>query len=1039
MTDIASLSNSGSISLYEPIKEATPDDPWAIGLIGGMPQKLTEHGGVTHRASQCVRDGNWSALLVNGETGEPAVVHVFYANPKHNIEQQKFETAVTMIPIGENFQTTEQPLFALQHVPSVNGTPVAYLYISQAGLLSGHKVTANGGNGINAPRSTVSTPPMQLSLPLTIYEQVTVLEARHQSIYVGTAQGRIFRIQSRTATNTLQLQDVSAGEEEKEKSSRGILGLFTPSKKSRKPRWNFPHIHLISPVASTGSFWTVSDESELHLWQADTTTPAARSTIKLDFTLSRPFPTKFLPRGFQITQISQANEHTLHVLGTARHNEEGVRWYAVRWQIRPDSNADEQETWQVVAVTWLNRLSASALCQGWQATQNGVALGAFLPQPDGPSIVLAVVPKVSRHDDEESIAVDAVYEYDCDHDDELLPGSFLADHTTHGVTFGYRSGAWIRAQAKVDTGALASPRASISNSDQRLQTATLLSHLKSTLAMYIRTSSNTVELPPSWQTPEAATVRDQVVATLGFEHLPPSAASLHRNYIDFLQQVGLYRSLQQITKWHLLGMGQEIDAYQALVRENVIRDLSLKGGNLASWIAYQSRNVAADPSKMGEWTKILAVCFGAAMRFRSERASFPYDLGSVPPEVQTRQEVPLWLSKPLVQETLQSFVEYHCTLQKHGDTPFVCTKELETVLLAAMDSFAASFQALHKDRQVRAAYAQMQAMVAQLLMNDSPDLIWALSQEHKYFDGLCQLARKFESDPDTPFGLDPLFKMLGNQEDVGTGLTFGRFVIKWHVDRGLYGHALDYGNHCPTELKQLVETDPTFGQFRWIVAVRNGNLEEAAQSLIENTIKDTTTVVQVKINMGYAKIANSLITEHDFESVRGASEVRRRTIEKFRERANAQEELYGETFESRGKPLRHPNELLNYALAQLDTKDTVPHRVQTCFRGLAICNTFDSTLETLDGAIRVWFGALQTDLRVLRPFLIEANQIDVPAICERTVLGSLYAEVSDDPDFACVNLNNDVCEGILSKLGTEDRVGVSRLLRLLKTNASQAQ
>eukprot|EP00977_Amphora_coffeiformis_P026980 scaffold32070_cov203-Amphora_coffeaeformis.AAC.3 len=997
-----------------------------------MPHKLTTHGGVTQRASQCVRDGNWSAILVNGETGEVPVVHVSYASPKHTMEQQKFETAVTKVPVGEKIQTTEPPLLALQQAPPVSGVPVAYLYILQAGLLSGHKITANGSNSVAAPRSTVSTPPMRLNLPLTIYEQVTVMETCHQCIYIGTAQGRIFRIQSRAATNTLQLQDVSAGEEEKEKSSRGILGLFTPSKKTLRASWNFPHIHAIAPMASTDSFWTVSDASELHLWQADTTTQAARNTIKLDFVLSRPFPRKYLPKGFQITQVSQANDHTLHVLGTARHTEEeGVRWYAVRWQLRSDSNADEQEMWRVVAVTWLNRLSTSAVCQGWQAAQNGTVLGAFLPHQEGPSIVLAVVPKVSHHD-EDSIAVDGVYEYDCDPEDDLLPGSFQADYTTHGVTFGYRSGVWVRAQVKVDTAASASPRASISSGDQRLQSATLLSHLKSTLATYIRTTSTTVELPPSWQTPEAATVRDEVVVKLGFEHLPPSASNLHHDYIYFLQQVGLYRSLRPLTKWHLLGMGQQISAYQALVQRNVLQNSFLEGTDLAGWIASKSRKDTADPSELAEWTKSLAACLDAAVRFRSERATFPYDLGSVPPVVQTRQEVPLWLSKPLLQHALQSFVEYHCKLQQREQSGFACKKELKTVLLAALDSFAASFQALPTDRQVRAEYAEMQAMVTQLLIQEDPQLAWDLAQEHNYFEGLCQLARKFESESESDsFALEPLFKVLGNKEDVRTGLAFGRFVLKWHVDNGLYGHALDYGKHCPRELKQLVETDPTFGQFRWIVAVRNGNLEEAAQSLIDNTVKETTTVGQAKINMSFAKIANSLVTEHDFESVRGASEVRRRTIEKLRERANAQEELYGETIESRGKPLRQPNELLNYALGQLDTKDTVSDRVQTCFRALAVCNTFDSTQEALAGATRVWFGALQTDLRVIRPFVLEANQIDVPAILERTALGNLFAEVHDDPDFASVKLKPDVCEGILNKLGTEDRAGVSRLLRSL--------
>ena len=54
---------------------------------------------------------------------------------------------------------------------------------------------------------------------------------------------------------------------------------------------------------------------------------------------------------------------------------------------------------------------------------------------------------------------------------------------------------------------------------------------------------------------------------------------------------------------------------------------------------------------------------------------------------------------------------------------------------------------------------------------------------------------------------------MASAHDVETGLTFGAFVLKWHVDRKLYGHALEYGEFCPNDLKRLVASDPEFGQY----------------------------------------------------------------------------------------------------------------------------------------------------------------------------------------------------------------------------------
>ena len=183
--------------------------------------------------------------------------------------------------------------------------------------------------------------------------------------------------------------------------------------------------------------------------------------------------------------------------------------------------------------------------------------------------------------------------------------------------------------------------------------------------------------------------------------------------------------------------------------------------------------------------------------------------------------------------------------------------------------------------------------------------------------------------------------------------------------------------------------------------------------------------------MSFATIANGLAISQAHESVRDLAEARQQSIERLRERTNVQKELYGSKIEPRRDPLRPPNELLNYALEQLKTKETLAERYEACFRALAVCNTFETSQEAVPAAARVWSGALLADLQYLRSFILASNEIDVTKVVEQTVLGKLYAAVSDEADFVDIMLNDAVCEGILGKLG-EDQGGVSRLLRTLR-------
>ena len=77
---------------------------------------------------------------------------------------------------------------------------------------------------------------------------------------------------------------------------------------------------------------------------------------------------------------------------------------------------------------------------------------------------------------------------------------------------------------------------------------------------------------------------------------------------------------------------------------------------------------------------------------------------------------------------------------------------------------------------------------------------------------------------------------------------------------------------------------------------------------------------------------------------------------------------------------------------------------------------------------------MQLDFRFFKQFVFNAASIDTDAVFASTVLGALYADVSQVPEWETVKLDSQVGERILEGLMPEDRAGVSRLLRSLSTS-----
>ena len=1040
LTESCTMSDPSPGSHYEVIQEATEENPLAVGEFGTVPTSLTQGSDDAaiplRHTLECARDGPWTAILVPDhkfpmESPYAWHIHVWYTNSLLSVEEQMNETTVTTIPLDGKFAAPPKLAIHHAHGSSATSAAVAFLYILQIekGFLYGHQIKTT-------PTATPARP-MVTSLPLAEEDRVVVFAAadgmaNQHFLYAGTNQGRIFRVQPRPATHSLLYQDITADlkEQQKGKSRTSLFRLFSSSTST---------LHTdpqdLVPAGTDGSFWTVTTQA-VQLWQASPPSHTV-APLKMPYTLTtRLTAADGLPRRWEMVRVTQASPDVLYMLGMASPaDDDELQWYAVRWTKQPGDN------WHVAAVTWLNRLSASASCLAWEAAQNGLAWGAFVPVSSLPLpryTVLSIVPT-------DHAGADHVYEYDGVLGESVVQGSFQADYTTHGVTFASQGGKWLRVECLAVQDA-ATTEIYLTRTDQERLLVSLLHHLTSTFQAYERGFSADqaifIELPPSFKSPEAATVLDLVVAKLAVQHLPVDGMSgdlnKHVIYMDFLRQAGLYRSLRLHTKCQMLTIGEEISASLHVPFEELEEPFAWpESGGLMQWMErYQSNQVFHNPTpeKLQAWTAMLAQALKAARLYREDHADSVGNLTGIEAHVKKASDIPFFLCNLALQRTLTSFVNFQ--IRQNEASQFVLTTDMEEILHAVLDSFEMSSRVLPNSLEIRTAYTRMQAEVFTLFCSteEKKDLAWLLSVKHRYFAGLCQLAKEYEKEPDTQFQLQTLFKELESKKDVETGLPFASFVLKWHVDRKLYGHALEYGEECPAELKRMVESDPGLAPFRWIVGIRNGNYDEAVQSLVKNAADDISTVAQTKVDMGLAKMANSLV-QHDSEAVRGGSTFREKTIEKIRERANAQWELYGETKEAESQPLKSAEELLDYAIAHLDRQATVELKVLTGVRALAVCTTLDTTDEIRDSAVRVWLEALRVDYKYFKQFVFSSATIEVSKIQSNTVFGGLYMEALHTPDWdSSVKLESSVLDGVLEEISPEDRAGLSLLVRALSSH-----
>ena len=802
----------------------------------------------------------------------------------------------------------------------------------------------------------------------------------------------------------------------------------------------------------------------------------------------------------QVLQAAAGPASVIHVVARVTLAIGEQRLYWIRCTCS-HSAAEGSMVWKMMTVTWLDRFAnvGGVEVMGLVVAENGVGHAALaVPTLTNSSRIPILMAHDAHHahcyevDLYPILGSDDATENNQDasnKNDGMIWGLYPDDdHRTFGCTLATSAKMCLRAECSTATeeAALAqsssSPRASTRRNPHKI--AALLNHLRSTFWNDYQHPDRddmdlTAAMPPSLQRAEQSDLEtaiwklgQELQKTLSSTSASPNSVMTHHlAYVSFLQRSGMYRSLMSLTKWRLMAIGQEIAAFQAIVsyrgsgHERLESYLStLVPHDVDVWLEGVQVDIFAAPRLDHEAHRLfcgwLQSAMTAAMDFRSERCTVNYDIAATakPP---VANPLPVFTSRTLVQNVLKrQLLEWNALSDEHGVGSLAdFATEIEAVVTATLrahgDVHLATQSQPAQSQASKKLYHQMQSLsinfFRKVLGLERDDVAWDLSKEHNYFYGLCKIALDHRKEGShSEFDLIPLFKKLEKVTELDTGLSFGKYVIKWHLERNHVGLALEYGKYCESDLTQMLHSEPELRPYRWIVSVQRGDYESATTNLVE-TVEDSETIrfQQAKFNMAMAKITNKIVGKISV-SRRALASDRNKKIENTREILQAQQQLLSPE-ELKDSTPWSAAALLARALEKAQAVQSIDEKADALFVALVLCAAMDdSSTVAIDkkrqAAAEVWSKAVEEDWSMLSSILNRGHHLSNTnvltaktkhTVSTSSIFGRLVFLCGDcqSSSWEHVNIDSMMESFVLEKFGgaSVDQASLQRLLRAIAT------
>ncbi|CAJ1951944.1 unnamed protein product [Cylindrotheca closterium] len=854
-------------------------------------------------------------------------------------------------------------------------------------------------------------------------------------VILGSNKGNLYWVTHTAVPVGMQLQKIAP-------PSSGLWNRLigsspTPHEESDQDQWVLP--------LDASQFWVIST-SKLTLWKVDRTSapPTFEIVQQLENWNSLEFRVESLLEATLLMPSREMDQQnaTMHCIvrgtgGRRSSSSDGSKLYWLQVNLH---------TAKVEKSHWLSRFASpdNVGSLGLACTPNGDAYAAF--HASGTIIVMVL------------LGDDILQEVDLPYNQVpmLVPNMFQSDTVTHGCNMVASSGIGLRARY-LSSSPSSSSMMTTSPSKKRARhyasSATnvnlLVNHLRSFFWQSYQdpTSVSIHNMPPSLQQAsqdelEAATVQfGYELQQKGDTSSANNPMEWHKAYCSLLQQGGLYRSLSPAVRWQLLGMGQELAVFGQLARIPLANPSSgavsmdtnssvdaLRPYDIGQWLInlYQM-----DPSSKNytesEWNELLTIALETAIDYRHEMASPIYDIVVPTDDMEALgrkiPEVPLWTSQPALQALLKlQLEEWKRSNAKSEEGGPVDLVHVEAVVKAALISYSEATQETAKK-----SYPQVRALALDLLRSvakeGEDELAFELSIQYHHFRGLCQISVDHEKKLDAAaYSLDQLFGKI-TEVDIETGYSFAQYVLQWHTDNGLYGHAINYGRHASNDLKVLMEKDERLQKYQWIPAIRQQYYGQATESCLQ--FGDKSNLFNHEWSLSMAKLANKLVVKQD----------KKRTvaIENQLELVDAQQVLLEDSLVNNltESELMLPEALVQLALKKLTSGTCMEDRVKFGTVALAVCAAMDDQKIASQYAATVWANCFRLDDTLWNAWTQHEDIITRESFYEDTLFGKLLEDCREEPKMADVIYSRHIEHYVLDKLDVTDanKTEICRLLR----------
>ena len=834
-------SASGSIRVDRQLIRPSARIPWSVDVVSAVPKDIVGKLGEATTGASC---HGWCCL--GYKDGNFVVWQQRPKNLSETLEAPKGYSAIYIPDLSTKNDSSPVPTL-VSLTPTPDGESV-HLYTAhpESGWLvlgkTSRRDLANKSAGPRTYTAKVRIPlerPLDSAVPASNTERITSLTGSPDGyVVVGTSMGNLFYVTHTSVPPALHSQKVSV--------TKGILDYFFsyPGSGSSSP------IKCVIPKSQT-EFISISVEGTAVKWMVTATIGAGHHA---NF---EPILLGSITSGDSILDFDQpavlratlsADKRSIHWIVRGSQREQGGSSEALRLYWIETEFSDGSLT--VERCHWLSRFADPDRVSivGLAASGNENTYAAFSSLGGGPVIVMILL-KDCNIIQELDLPLAQI--------PSLLPSIFFKDVVTHGCCTIATSGIGIRVRYKPVVQEAANRRMgtagqSFSSISSPSEVQKLASHLRSAFQVYYADPEMDLRMPPSLSQAVPADLEEAIVSYCNELQSEGNASSssqnpleLHRALIKLLQDGSLYRSLSVAGRWKLFSIGQELAVFFELNQTYSKKKgsweqeqmSSLRSHKICDWLLQlQSDQVDGGWEFAEPWSKLLCLCLEAAAAYREAWASTFYDLSEVPP----RDEVCIWTSHRSLQTVLLQQMQYW----NQDPSSRADLKAVETVVKAALLSYSESFIRIRYDEATK-EYCKIKGIAIPLLRKvngGDDDLAFELSTEHRYFDGLCKIAVDHEKKWDAKsFSLDPLFATLKGSE-AETGKSFAAFVLQWHTDAGLFGHAINYGRHSPADLDLLMKKDDRLRAYRWIPAIRQYEYSLATESCLANTteLRDAT-------------------------------------------------------------------------------------------------------------------------------------------------------------------------------------------------------